>query len=321
MGRKPTSTPFDDRAYPRVYRRRRRGLRQDGAVYAEAPPTPDGFPDMFDVHSLRRPPEPEPDPAPPRRSPLRWAAVLGGFMLGVIAFWLSGFGGSALEALRAGVDARLAAAGFVFDTFDVRGAVRANPSDLQRALELPAGAVVFGLNPGAARQRIEALPWVREAAVLRLLPDRVVVIVREHRPLALWRATAEAPVLLVDDMGAVLDADLAAVETDLPELFGAGAPQAAPELAAALRERPRLRRLARRFERVGARRWDVHLHSGAVVKLPEGPSADVLAQLARLDAQTGFLEAPLGVIDMRNGVVLREPLHRARAGQVRERGA
>lgn len=44
----------------------------------------------------------------------------------------------------------------------------------------------FSVDIGAVRSAVEALPWVRRAAVRRVWPDRLEISVEEHVPLARW---------------------------------------------------------------------------------------------------------------------------------------
>ncbi len=75
----------------------------------------------------------------------------------------------------------------------------------------------FTVDLDRVRARYEALPWVRRAAVRRIWPDRLVVSIEEHRPLALWGAGR-----IMNTHGELFAANLAEAEEDgpLPELSG-----------------------------------------------------------------------------------------------------
>ncbi len=45
----------------------------------------------------------------------------------------------------------------------------------------------FTLNLQAAREAFEAVPWVRHAVVRKVWPNRLVVQLEEHRPVAVWK--------------------------------------------------------------------------------------------------------------------------------------
>ena len=61
--------------------------------------------------------------------------------------------------------------------------------------------------------------------------------------------------------------------------------------------------------RVGERRWNLRLHSGVDVLLPEGQEAPALNRLAELHQRHALLDRPLVAIDMRlpDRLVLRQP--------------
>ncbi len=264
------------------------------------------------AHTLRRPPPPPPVEKP-KRAWLKPTALL--TALAVTIFWIGGFAGPVAEGARDLLETRLAAAGFIYSVLDVRGVERTGSFEIQKRIGAPIGAVIFDVDPARARAAIEELDWVRHAAVIRLLPNRIVVIVEERRAAALWRPTTDAAARLIDDTGAVIEGGDPAAHRGLPMVVGRGAAEAAPELAAALVDFPQLRRQAQRFVRVGERRWDVRLRSGAVVQLPQAPAAAALARFDRLNALAAVAKRPLAVIDLRNAdLVMRQPADHVPAG-------
>jgi cell division protein FtsQ len=82
----------------------------------------------------------------------------------------------------------------------------------------------FTMDLAAGRRAFEAVPWVRQAIVRRVWPNRISVQLEEHRAVALWvnSATAdEASDKLVNSYGEVFEANVGDVEDDaLPTLRG-----------------------------------------------------------------------------------------------------
>lgn len=76
----------------------------------------------------------------------------------------------------------------------------------------------FTANLDAVRQAFEAVPWVHKAAVRREWPNRLIVTLEEHRPLATWGDEGQ----LVSVVGDVFIANLAEAEEngELPEFSG-----------------------------------------------------------------------------------------------------
>jgi len=69
---------------------------------------------------------------------------------------------------------------------------------IRRATGLTPGMSIWDVDAQAIQARVEQLPWVRTARVRRELPDRVVIRVREYRPLAIVRVEdADRPLYYV----------------------------------------------------------------------------------------------------------------------------
>src|SRR5256714_9948594 len=66
----------------------------------------------------------------------------------------------------------------------VSGLRHLTAAQIRSALSLPPDRNIFFLSQAELAQRVQALPWVRSAAVSLALPDRVTVAVTEWRPSA-----------------------------------------------------------------------------------------------------------------------------------------
>lgn len=201
--------------------------------------------------------------------------------------------------------------GAVVEKIVVTGAVYTGKDDLQAALGLKKGDSLVGFDAGAARERIEQLPWVRLASVDRMLPDRVNVTIYEHVPLA--RLVADGKIWIINKDGERIVADTDNAFPGLPLLQGNGAAEAAGTLFAHLSNWPQLLGQLREAEWVGGRRWDLRFVSGVVVQLPED-SKDFTAEqalplLAKLEEARHVLTLNAGQVDLRlpDRVVLRLP--------------
>jgi cell division protein FtsQ len=74
--------------------------------------------------------------------------------------------------------------------------VRRLPADTVReAAGVFPGMSVWDVDVAAAEERLRAHPWIRAARVRRDLPHRVVVTVREHRPVAILSVNEPRPAL------------------------------------------------------------------------------------------------------------------------------
>ena len=73
----------------------------------------------------------------------------------------------------------------------------------------------------AIRSRLLQFGWVKDARVLRRLPDTLVIDIVERKPAALWQSSGE--LALIDSQGVVLDRVPVNRMPDLPLLIGPGA--------------------------------------------------------------------------------------------------
>lgn len=71
----------------------------------------------------------------------------------------------------------------------VRGNRHLAPDDVRRAAGIEPGTSIWSVDCRAAAQRLDAEPWLRTARVRRELPQRVVIVVREERPVAILATT------------------------------------------------------------------------------------------------------------------------------------
>ena len=176
---------------------------------------------------------------------------------------------------------------------------RANTPEplLRAALGVSQGDPILGFSVDGARQRIETLSWVDHVAVERRLPDTIYVALTERRPFAIWQNQKKFQ--LIDRNGEVVANEDVAAFSDLPLVVGAGAPEHASALLDALTDAPDLRSRVAAAVRVGERRWNLHLHNGITVMLPEGHEQAAIARLTELQLKQSLLDRPLEFVDMR----------------------
>lgn len=192
-----------------------------------------------------------------------------------------------------------AQAGLTVQDVLVQGRERTRASDLLAALQIQRGDPILGLDLVAAKERIEALPWVREAAVQRRLPDQILLHISEREPVALWQNQGEF--ILVDAMGTPIP-DTIAGFAGLPLVVGDDAPQHAAALIAMLAAEPEIASRVKAAVRVSGRRWNLvmdRLEGGIDVRLPEEDPEGALRRLARLEREQRLLERSITTVDLR----------------------
>lgn len=208
---------------------------------------------------------------------------------------------SLVQSVRLGgtlAGAATAGLGFDIKSIEVIGQQKTPPAQIEQALGAKVGDPILSVSLEAARARVARIPWVRSAIVERVLPHTIRIVLDERRPFAVWQNHGDFT--LIDEAGKVVsDADVAAFVDALPLVVGEGAPQKASGLMAAYAKHPTLSGRMLAAIRVGGRRWDLCMTSGAIVQLPEGAEDQALARLADLQANHALLDRPLAEIDMR----------------------
>ncbi len=255
------------------------------------------------------------------------ARLGGGLVLGLAAVCVGGlalFGqlDDVTLEVRDMAHHRLAEAGFAVRAVDVTGAWGEEARTIIQATQLRRGEPIFAVDPDQVRARVEALPGVRTARVARLLPNRVAVVVETREAYALWQV--EGSLHIIDRHGVILaDADPMDPPA-LPLVVADGANEAVVEIVEALDHYPLVGQRVVGAVRVGGRRWNLRLDSGADVKLPEGDVVASIAILARLQAERGVLRLAAESFDLRGSdgdLIVRALPDRAAAAGLREREA
>jgi cell division protein FtsQ len=211
--------------------------------------------------------------------------------------WHSGYIGAAADAVDRSIVRGLAAQGFAVRKVSLSGEERTAADAAYEVLAIQPGDAIFAVKPDAARARLLELPWVGDAEVRRIFPDEVLVRLIEKRPFALWSSAGS--LWVVERSGAIITSADRAAFPRLPLLLGEGAPDAAPPIVDAIGKQRAIAARLEGLERVGDRRWDIHLAGGVVVRLPEQNWEGQLADLEMLVVEKGVLERDIDVIDLR----------------------
>ena len=162
----------------------------------------------------------------------------------------------------------------------------------------------FTLDLEATRAVFRKLPWVRNATVRRVWPDRIDVMLEEHVALARWHDSG-----LVNTHGELFEA---AAEAQLPVLAGPEGTEG--EMTAQYRAFAQIIGIVGRVPvevRLSERRaWQLKLDDGYVLELGRADLTERLARFTAVYARTVALLPPGAYrVDLRypNGFALRMP--------------
>ena len=196
---------------------------------------------------------------------------------------------------------------FQFGDVRLEGDLQRNSVTTVRANAMPhLAGNFFTMDLGHTRAAFEQVPWVRHAVVRRVWPNKLVVALEEHQPVALWEGDENSD-KMVNSHGEVFEANVGDVEDDsLPQFAG-------PDGASA-QVLDMYRRLQPMFASMDAEvtalrlsgrgSWKVDLDNGAAIELGRGTQDEVTERTTRfirtLPQVLHKFNAPLESADLRH---------------------
>ena len=216
---------------------------------------------------------------------LAYGAVAGGHV-GTIADWL--------KETR---DAAANAAGFRIAQISLSGEKQVSREQVLRTARVTGRTSLLFLDADAARARLLANPWIADAAVLKLYPDRLQITITERQAFALWQENGNVNVIAAD--GTVLEPVVEDRYLGLPLVVGPGAERAAKDFIGLIDRHPDIRSALRASILVAERRWNLRLTNGIDVRLPETDVEAALNRLGALDRDKKILSRDITAIDLR----------------------
>jgi cell division protein FtsQ len=257
----------------------------------------------------------------------RWAGAAASALLILASTgygaWKGGHFPMIVDALHDARDAAANAAGFRIAAVSLSGERHVSRAQIFAVAGVTDRASLLFLDVDAARSRLRAIPWIAEAAVRKLYPDRLQITVTERDAFALWQRGGTVSVISADGtvVGALADWNFA----HLPLVVGPGAAVRAREFFALLDAHPEIREQVRASVLVGERRWNLKLKNGLDVRLPEADVPSALDTLAALDREKHLISRDITAIDLRLpdrvSVHLSDEAARAREEAIKEKTA
>lgn len=252
-------------------------------------------------------------PAPKRRAPPKapqpvalpvapktaWRLIVGSIAgLGGVAALVWAVAAGLPRQATLGLATASSEAGFVVRQVEIDGAVNQPRLSIYREVLDGGSDSMLLADLDAMRERLVALPWVKDASIARRWPDRLVIRIEERKPAAIWQFKGR--LRLIDAEGAVLPAPDLARFSALPLLVGADARLQAPGLLKIVAAQPELAKEMEAALWVGQRRWDIRMKSGETISLPEGPAAEAaFLRFADIHRETPLLGRGFVRFDLR----------------------
>jgi len=201
------------------------------------------------------------------------------------------------SAIKDAADAGANAMGMRIATVSLSGQRQVSREEIFAAAGVTDHSSLLFLDVADARAKLEAIPWIAEATVRKLYPDRLQITVTEREPFALWQQQGKVKVIAAD--GTVLSEKVEPRLASLSFVVGNGAAARARDFLAVLDKYPSIRDSVRASIYVAERRWNLKLKNGVDVRLPETNLEGALATLARLDREKNLLSRDITAVDLR----------------------
>jgi cell division protein FtsQ len=202
-----------------------------------------------------------------------------------------------VASIKSSADAAANAFGMRIAEVSLSGQRQVGREQIFAAAGVTESSSLLFLDVADARARLEAIPWIAEATVRKLYPDRLQITVTEREAFALWQLNGKISVIAAD--GTALSAQLEPRLVTLPFVVGPGAAAKARDFLAILDKHPVIRDQVRASILVGDRRWNLRLKNGIDVRLPENDIEGALRTLARLDREKSLLSRDITAVDLR----------------------
>lgn len=200
-------------------------------------------------------------------------------------------------AIKDGADAAANAAGMRIAAVSLSGQRQVSREEIFAAAGVTDHSSLLFLDVADARAKLEAIPWIAEATVRKLYPDRLQITITEREAFALWQREGKVTAIAAD--GTVLSAKVEPRLASLPFVVGKGAAVKARDFLAVLDRYPSIRDQVRASILVADRRWNLRLKNGIDVRLPDTNVDRALETLARLDREKHLLSRDIVAVDLR----------------------
>jgi cell division protein FtsQ len=209
--------------------------------------------------------------------------------------------GGHLEAFIAGVsDARNAlanSAGFRITSVAINGRKHLSQDEVLALGGVNGRSSLLFLDAASVREKLKASHWISEATVLKLYPGQLRIDIVERTPFALWQHGGRYS--LISDDGAALQDYVEPDFLSLPRVVGEGAETRARDFLVLLARYPQVKAVTKAVNFVGARRWNLLLNDGLIVRLPENEVGNALQTLSNLDRDEHLFSKDIVAIDLR----------------------
>lgn len=191
--------------------------------------------------------------------------------------------------------------GLTLDDVMITGRVRTTKEEISKVANFQRGDNMLEVDIYDVKQKMETLPWVKQADVRRsFFPNIINIKLEEKEVSAIWQINEKF--YPIDGEGKVIDANFRTREPMLL-IVGTAAPENLKALLDAIKDDDNsyLKRI-KVANYISGRRWNLILddiREGITIKLPEDKIDEAWKKLLKLNETKGILKRKLTIIDLR----------------------
>jgi len=217
-----------------------------------------------------------------------------------------GHGPQIVENMQNLCDAAANSLGFRISEIALAGEKEVGRDEILELAGITDRSSLLFLDAARTRARLLTNPWISEATVLKLYPDRLRIEIKERKPFARWQKDGRVALISAD--GTVLEPLVPPRYSSLPLVVGKGAEQTGQDFLTLITRYPMIAQMTEASVLVAERRWNLHLKGGVEVLLPESESEKALRILVDLDRNKKLLSRDVVIVDLRlsDRVIVRQ---------------
>lgn len=187
--------------------------------------------------------------------------------------------------------------GFGIESITISGLTTLQSADILTAAGIGSAHSLIFTDAEDVRQRLLALPIIKDAVVRKFFPGKMSIAITERVPYALWQVNGDVFVIAID--GTVLDQLRSEPHGSVPFVVGDGAQLHVADYVSILQTAPELASEVRAGIFVSERRWTLKLNSGLEIMLPEEHPELAFARFAEMQREHDIVSKDVMLVDLR----------------------
>jgi cell division protein FtsQ len=187
---------------------------------------------------------------------------------------------------------------FMLAGLEVHGLPDRIVDDIEAAINITFPISIFHIDEEMLRADISKIKEIENFSIEPRGGGNLVITARQSIPVAIWKRSSRY--FLMSASGKIVkNAFHSSDEPDLILIAGDGADRAAHEIPFLKKALKPLGNRVQGLVRVGERRWDVAMHSGLLIMLPEADPIGAISRVVTWDTEHAITQRRLSRIDMR----------------------